>query len=329
MINDQLVEHIKKEKGGGLDNDKIVNNLLSAGWKREDVYAGFAAAGIPLLRAKEINAPSEVPNNTEIIENSASFIPETNTVQDPASQSLSDTNKFSDPFLDTVSTVSPRNNKAPSLLILLLILILLSVGGYFAYTRYFKQMAPETENNSTPTESPTPIEEPLPTPETSINTPTTASTPIPLASLDCKDNDQCFIQASADCKPSKLTSIDTFNILGVTQKTTSYMEIRGLENSLCLFYIRTQDISLTFPSGTSQETIDQQNKIYSALVGRDGVCKFKTPDLTAMLTRWSGGTFDGINLSCSLTPNGSDCESVSGDGDFSVAQCQGSYFETD
>jgi len=329
MINDQLVEHIKKEKGSGLDNDKIINNLLSAGWKREDIYAGFTAAGTPLLQAKEINASSEMPNTADITESSDPFVPEMNASQDPNPQSLPVTDNLSEPSLDTTSTITPKNNKAPSLLILFLILILLSVGGYFAYTRYFKQITPETENNSTPTESPSPTDAPLPTPETSINTPTLASTPIPLTSLDCKENDQCFIQASTDCKPSKLTSIDTFNILGVTQKTTSYMEIRGLENSQCLFYIRTQDISLTFPSGTSQETIDQQNKIYSALVGRDGVCKFKTSDLTAMLTRWSEGTFDGVNLSCSLTPNGSDCDQVSGDGDFSVAQCQGSYFETD
>ncbi len=96
------------------------------------------------------------------------------------------------------------------------------------------------------------------------------------------------------------------DLLGVNQTTTSYYEIRGLQQGKCIFYIQTENISLTFPSGTSERVISQQQALYNSLEGRNGTCQFSTSDLAIMLNLWSMGNFS------------SD--------DFDKANCSGDYF---
>lgn len=142
--------------------------------------------------------------------------------------------------------------------------------------------------------------------------------------LDCDQDFGCFIQTSAECKPAKMQSTKSLDIFGVTETATSYWEIKGEEAGKCLFYLQTKKIDLKFPPNTPQKQIDEQNKAYDKLEGRDGTCQFENSDLIAMLTRWQKGTFDSGKTSCELSPQGNDCKTTGGD--FAQATCQGSYF---
>jgi hypothetical protein len=125
--------------------------------------------------------------------------------------------------------------------------------------------------------------------------------------VDCKSDLDCFIEESKNCNLSKVINTITTDIFGVKQITTSFFEIKRMESDKCIFYIRTDKIDLTFPPETAQEIVNQQKEIYQKLEGRDGNCKFKTSDLTAMLIRWKAGD-------------------LSSD-DFKIAECSGKMFE--
>jgi len=197
-----------------------------------------------------------------------------------------------------------KNNKGIALILIVLIIIgfLLIVGGiyYFWTKKIQKPIVCSQEAKVCPDGSTVGRTEPncefAPCPSTKSSETT-----------DCKTDFNCFIEESKNCNPSKVINTTTTDILGVKQTTTSSFEIKGIELEKCIFYLRTERIGLTFPSGTSQEIINQQKEISKKLEGRDGTCKFKIDDLTAMLTRWKNG-----NLS-------SD--------DFNVAECNGTFFE--
>lgn len=152
---------------------------------------------------------------------------------------------------------------------------------------------------------------------------TFTETNINLEVIDCKNSFECFIQASRNCKLSKITNTLTADIFGVKQTTSSYYEIKGLESNKCIFYIRTEKIDLSFPPEVPQETVNEQKQLYKKLEGRYGTCNFNTNDLVAMLSRWKEGNFEG-GASCSLVESNWECTYT---GDFEVAQnCQGDYF---
>jgi len=144
--------------------------------------------------------------------------------------------------------------------------------------------------------------------------------------VDCKSDLDCFIEESKNCNSSKVINTITTDIFGVKQITTSFLEIKGMELDKCIFYIRTEKIDLTFPPEVAQEIVKQQKEFYQKLEGRDGNCKFKINDLTNMLIRWKAGNFSSGSVSCKLTPSGNKCTTEGGD--FGVAECDGTYFET-
>ncbi|MDD5086201.1 MAG: hypothetical protein PHV16_00445 [Candidatus Nanoarchaeia archaeon] len=138
----------------------------------------------------------------------------------------------------------------------------------------------------------------------------------------------CFIEEAYYCSPAEMKSKIKIILFGVEHTTDSTYKIKGMEDGKCIFYIRTDNIDLTFPEGTPQETIDEQNEIYDALEGRDGECKFEKSDLTSMLERWKGGNYDSGETSCSLKPGG-ETECITEGGDFGNAECSGTYFIND
>lgn len=159
--------------------------------------------------------------------------------------------------------------------------VVIGGGIYFAYQKFFKsEEKPELLNNQIQQVSPIPEQE----------------TPVVTSILDCKQDINCLIQASIDCKPAKVVNAVTTDIFGVKQTTTSFFEIKGSEAGKCNFYLRTEKIDLVFPENVTQEIINQEKEVYKKLEGRDGTCKFNTGDLTAMLTRWAKGTFDSGTL---------------------------------
>jgi len=188
-------------------------------------------------------------------------------------------------------------------------------GAYLASQTIFKsEETPKISNEQTQqppkeTVTPTPAQE----------------TPVATTILDCEQDLKCLIQASTNCKPAKVVYAATVDIFGVKQTAMSFFEIKGSEMNKCSFYLRTEKIDLEFPPNIPQEVVNQQKEIYKKLEGRDGICKFNTSELTAMLTRWEKGNFESGEVSCQLTPSGNVCETEGGD--FGAGECQGTYFE--
>jgi hypothetical protein len=149
------------------------------------------------------------------------------------------------------------------------------------------------------------------------------TTTITLGLYDCGTDLECFITASQNCKPSKVTHNVTIDVFGVKQITSYYYELKGLEANKCKVYFRIEKIDLAFPPGTSQEVIDQQKEIYRKLEKRDGTCKFNTNELAAMLRKWKEGRVEG-SASCTLVGDNWECTYT---GDWKVAEdCQGTFF---
>lgn len=48
MINQQLIDFIKKQSQGGLTREKISSDLLANGWNAQDIEEGFKAANVPI-----------------------------------------------------------------------------------------------------------------------------------------------------------------------------------------------------------------------------------------------------------------------------------------
>lgn len=142
----------------------------------------------------------------------------------------------------------------------------------------------------------------------------------PTGPIDCGTDFDCFIEASRDCNPAKIThTLGPLNIFGMLQTTTSSLEIKGLEADKCVLYTRTEKIDLKFSeeaiqgllaSGLTHEEIQQKeqetNEQYDTFEGADGTCKFAPNDLTAMLDRWKAGQFSSE--------------------DWAVAECEGVMF---
>jgi len=124
--------------------------------------------------------------------------------------------------------------------------------------------------------------------------------------IDCGTDLTCFITTSQSCNPANVSNTATVEMFGITQTTTTYLEMKGIKESKCDFYIQTQKINVTFPPETSEETVNQQKELFKKLEGRNGTCKFVTADLTAMLSRWKAGNFSTE--------------------DWAVADCEGNYF---
>ena len=208
---------------------------------------------------------------------------------------------------------SDPSMKGSALPLILILLVVFVVGGFFVYKMLGK---PEQEQQQE---------------KVSVEEVVTKRTPKSVFSklnknMDCKEDMKCFISAVKDCKSTVVISTASIDILGVTHTTTSYFEVKGKEEDKCNFYIRTDKVELIFPDTVEQKVQDQQTALYKKQEGRDGICKFDIDDLVGMLTRWKEGTFDSGKVSCKLTPEGNDC--ITEGGDFGNAECTGSYFET-
>ena len=52
MINDDLIKYIKDNSGRGFSEKEIKGALIRAGWKKEDIAAGFKSAGVKRPKIK-------------------------------------------------------------------------------------------------------------------------------------------------------------------------------------------------------------------------------------------------------------------------------------
>ncbi len=121
------------------------------------------------------------------------------------------------------------SGQAPSklwkvLAVSLLGVLLVGGGIYFASQKLFKsEQNPNTKQTSEEVVSPTPAKE----------------APIEIIALDCKQDFDCFIQASQNCELAKVDYTATTDIFGVKQTTKSLLEIKGAEENKCAFSFRT------------------------------------------------------------------------------------------
>lgn len=107
----------------------------------------------------------------------------------------------------------------------------------------------------------------------------------------------CFLSAAQSCSLAKMISSVELDIFGITAKSETYQEIKGLEPSgRCVFYQRAQsyDASITqaneqelLSQGITKEQISEQinsmKEAYSLTLGKDGSCKYPTADLVSYL----------------------------------------------
>lgn len=154
-------------------------------------------------------------------------------------------------------------------------------------------------------------------PETVMPQPTQEA-PTPTGPVDCGYDFDCFIEKASTCNPVMGVFIAPVDMFGVLITTTSFVEIKGLEESKCVFYIRTEDVKMEYSEeliqqmldgGLTEEEIEQQRQLaeeQAQQVGLDDTCRFNTSDLEALLRRWQQGNFSSE--------------------DYDVAECEGKMF---
>lgn len=129
---------------------------------------------------------------------------------------------------------------------------------------------------------------------------------------DSKNQEEfdCIIEASEACDPAFISITLSYNYLKMVDVTAAaFFEIRGLEENRCFFYVRVDKIDIWFSPIVPKKTVDEAGALADQLRGAEGICRFETADLTALLYKWREGSF-------SLK-------------DFDVAECEGEYFDQD
>jgi len=123
---------------------------------------------------------------------------------------------------------------------------------------------------------------------------------------DCGTNADCLIEASKTCEPVRATYATTVDLMGVLTYATNTLEIKGADSTTnkCIFFMKVEKAEVKFSEDAVKKLKDQgltdgqiraqeaqMNKQAQSTVGTQRDCKFKTDDLTAMLTRWKQGTY--------------------------------------
>ena len=120
----------------------------------------------------------------------------------------------------------------------------------------------------------------------------------------------CIIEASKTCDPAFITISLSYNYLKMVDVTAAaFSEIRGPEEDKCIFYMRLDEIDLRFSLLVPKKKVDEGETLADQLRGTEGICRFETADLTALLYKWREGNFSSE--------------------DFDVGECEGEYFDQD
>jgi len=113
----------------------------------------------------------------------------------------------------------------------------------------------------------------------------------------------CIIEASKECKPAIITITLNYNYLRMANITTAvFSEIKGPEKNKCVLYMRADEIDLWFSPLVPKKTVNEAKTLAGQLKGTDGICRFETADLTALLYKWREGDFSPEDLETA------DCE---------------------
>ncbi len=121
---------------------------------------------------------------------------------------------------------------------------------------------------------------------------------------DCGTDFDCFINASLNCSLANVNYTSNNNLEGIIFTSTTLMELKGIQETKCVYYQKTESNSAEFSNESvqelldanlTQENINQQKQIINEsaqeIVGLEKICKFNTENLIAMLQRWKQGNF--------------------------------------
>lgn len=122
--------------------------------------------------------------------------------------------------------------------------------------------------------------------------------------IDCGTDLDCFIEASKQCAPATVHHTATFNLFGMLQTTTTFLEIQAEKKGKCTVYMKTEKNDITFSDeliqkmlsdGATKEQVRQKeheaNQYADMAEGLDALCTFRPDDLITMVQRWKAGGF--------------------------------------
>lgn len=195
-----------------------------------------------------------------------------------------------------------QNQKGVVFLEIILILAIIAIIGGIGYFWVQKEKIKKIENNITENNN-------------QVAT-TTNTTTKKIGPKDCGTDFACFVSATQNCGQAKVLFTNSIDLFGIILKGTAFYEVKGLdESNKCVFYLQSKKADYEFPSGMSQEIIDQMKTTAKKTEGQYGTCLFKnSSDLTNLLNKWNAGSF-----SVSTDPT---------EGDFKDAKCSGPMFDT-
>lgn len=102
--------------------------------------------------------------------------------------------------------------------------------------------------------------------------------------IKCAENDfDCFSRAAANCQKAEFVFTDSANMGDFTITKSDYYEIKEGNAQECRVYLK----NLRWDSAPEKYTDERMKNT----VGKDGICKFTSEKLFALLDRWKNGRF--------------------------------------
>lgn len=133
---------------------------------------------------------------------------------------------------------------------------------------------------------------------------------------DCGEDMECFTEAAQNCDPATVLFPLELEMMGIRITSTSYQEIVGPEDDLCVFKIRTDSVTVEFTDeaidqmlemGLTQEQIDEQIAMTEDAANQEQlnqICRVDTERLAAVMEQWTEGSFSTEDWT------GMECEDV-------------------
>ena len=133
---------------------------------------------------------------------------------------------------------------------------------------------------------------------------------------DCGEDMECFAAAAENCDPAKVLFTMDLEMMGIKISSTSYQEITGTEDDLCVFKIRTEGVTVEFTEeavnqmldmGLTQEQIDEQIATTQEQANQgqlNQICRVDPELLATVMGQWEAGELSTDDWT------GMDCEDV-------------------
>ena len=133
---------------------------------------------------------------------------------------------------------------------------------------------------------------------------------------DCGEDMECFAAAAENCDPAKVLFTMDLEMMGIKISSTSYQEITGSEDDLCVYKLRTEGVTVEFSEeavnqmldmGLTQEQIDEQIATTQEQANQEQInqiCRVDPERLATVMGQWEAGEFSTDDWT------GMDCEDI-------------------